>query len=151
MNKKKIVEKIFSISRAHQFILFLIPFLLFLQTCWFNFTYHDDDTIVLNNGQVFQNFNLKKIFFSDAWLMDKKIELYRPFQSFTYAIDYFFTGTNPFGYHLHNVLIFCLSIQLLYLFLLSLKLTEQVSFFSFAYFFCSFFICTYSQLDSCAR
>lgn len=129
MTKKKLIEKAFPSQWIHQLILFALPFALFIQTFRFDFSYHDDDTIVLNNGQVFQNFNLKKIFFSDAWLMDKKIELYRPFQSFTYAIDYFFSGTNAFGYHLHNVLIFCLSIQLLYLFLLSLKLTEQVSFF----------------------
>lgn len=129
MSRKNIIEKLFTVNRVHQLILFAIPFLLFIQTCWFDYSYHDDDTIVLYNAQSLKQFDLHKIFFTDAWMMDKKIELYRPFQSLTYAIDYFFTGTNASGYHLHNVLIFCICIQLLYLFLLSLKLNEQTSFF----------------------
>ena len=129
MNKKKVIEKLFPVSFAHQLLLFAIPFFLFLQTYWFDYTYHDDDSIVLYNAKTLEQFNLEKIFFTDAWMMDKRIELYRPFQSFTYAVDYFFSGTNASGYHLHNVLIFCLGIQLAYLLLLSMQLTERTCFF----------------------
>ena len=129
MNKKKVIEKLFPVSFAHQLLLFAIPFFLFLQTYWFDYTYHDDDSIVLYNAKTLEQFNLEKIFFTDAWMMDKRIELYRPFQSFTYAVDYFFSGTNASGYHLHNVLIFCFGIQLFYLLMLSLLLSERTAFF----------------------
>ncbi len=129
MAKKIINEKLFPVNRVHQLLLFVLPLFLFLQTYWFDYTYHDDDSIVLYNSKTLGSFNAEKIFFTDAWLLDKQIELYRPFQSFTYAIDYFFTGTNASGYHLHNVLIFCLGIQLFYLLLLSFQLSERTSFF----------------------
>ena len=129
MNKKKLIENILPVQRLHQLLLFVIPFALFIQTASFDYSYHDDDSIVLNNSKFLEQFNLKKIFFTDAWMLDKQIELYRPFQSLTYAVDYFFTGTNASGYHLHNVMIFCLGIQLFYLLLLSLLLSERASFF----------------------
>lgn len=129
MNKKKVIEKLFNSKSVHQLLLFILPFALFIQTYWFDYSYHDDDSIVLYNAKTLEQFNIEKIFFTDAWMMDKKIELYRPFQTLTYAVDYFFTGTNASGYHLHNVLIFCLGIQLFYLLLLSFQLSERASFF----------------------
>ncbi len=129
MNKKKVIEKLFNSKSVHQLLLFILPFALFIQTYWFDYSYHDDDSIVLYNAKTLEQFNIEKIFFTDAWMMDKKIELYRPFQTLTYAVDYFFTGTNASGYHLHNVLIFCLGIQLFYLLLLSWMLSERAAFF----------------------
>ncbi|MEI7802133.1 MAG: tetratricopeptide repeat protein [Bacteroidota bacterium] len=121
--------RLFEWRGIHLFILFAVPFLLYVQTFHFDYSYHDDDSIVLYNTKSLHEFDLHKIFFSDAWLLDKKIELYRPFQTLTYAVDYLFTGTTASGYHIHNVLIFLLGIQLLYFLLLSFKLTEQTSFF----------------------
>ncbi len=129
MNKKRVPEKLFTTNLMHQLWLFIIPFCLFIQTYWFDFSYHDDDTIILYNAKTLAQFNFEKIFFTDAWLLSKQIELYRPFQTLTYAIDYFFSGTNASGYHLHNVLIFCLGIQLFYLLLLSWMLSERAAFF----------------------
>ena len=129
MVKKLIKEKYFHFNFAHQFILLLVPFLLYVQTFNFDYSYHDDDSIVLYNAKSLQEFNLQKIFFSDAWMLDKKIELYRPFQTLTYAADYFFTGTSASGYHIHNVLIFILGIQLLYFLLIALHLPERSAFF----------------------
>ena len=103
-------------------ILFAVPFLLYAQTLGFGFVYHDDDTIIITGSKVLENFNLHQLFFTDAWLHDKVIELYRPWQSFTYAIDYAIGGLNPWIYHLHNLLVFCFGIQLLYLVLLKLKI-----------------------------
>jgi hypothetical protein len=103
-------------------ILFAVPFLLYAQTLGFGFVYHDDDTIIINGAKVLESFNLHQLFFTDAWLMDRVIELYRPWQSFTYAIDYAIAGPNPWMFHLHNLLVFCFGIQLLYRFLLKLKI-----------------------------
>lgn len=114
---------------AHRLVLLAVPFLLYVQTFSYDFTYHDDDTMILNNAPVLKQFDLHKLFFSDAWLLDKKIELYRPWQSFTYAVDYYFTGSSATAYHIHNVLLFCIGIQLLYFLLLSFGLVERTAFF----------------------
>lgn len=131
MRKKKITlsEKLLPFNTSHQLLLLAIPFLLYVQTISFDFTYHDDDIIIVNNGATLEQFNLQKIFFTDAWLLNNKIELYRPWQTLTYAVDYFFSGSDASAYHLHNVLIFCLGIQLLYFLLLSFGMTAQTSFF----------------------
>ena len=112
----------------HCLLLFVVPFLLYIQTFSFDYSYHDDDTIVLYNAKSLHDFDMKKIFLTDAWMMNKQIELYRPWQSFTYAIDYIFTGSSAKGYHVHNVIIYCISILLFYFFLLSLNIGEQNSF-----------------------
>ncbi len=109
-------------------ILFVVPFLLYIQTSKFNFTYHDDDSIVLYNSKALEDFNLKKFFFTDAWMLEKKIELYRPLQSFSYSIDYYFSKASPVAYHVQNTLMFCAGIVLLYFLLLSFGITEQNSF-----------------------
>ncbi len=129
MKKKNIIsEKLFRLNPGHQLLLLALPFLLYVQTFSYDFTYHDDDIIVISNATTLQHFNLQKIFFTDAWMMNKKIELYRPWQTLTYAVDYFFTGTKATAYHIHNVLIFCLGIQLLYFLLLGFRLEERTSF-----------------------
>lgn len=46
-------------------------------------------------------------FFTDAGLFDQNaaIRMYRPVLLFTYAVDDYFWGRNPFGFHLSNVLL----------------------------------------------
>ena len=128
MSKKKVVDTLFTRNRVHQLVLLVIPFLLYAQTFAFDFSFHDDDMIVLNNAQVFREFDLKRLFLTDAWMLNQKIELYRPWQSFTYAIDHRLGGNDASAYHVHNVLIFCVGIQLLYLFLLSIGLGGLTAF-----------------------
>ena len=115
-------------NKYYRLILLMVPLLLYAQTIGFKFVYHDDDTILILGSKVLANFNLHDLFFTDAWLRVKAIELYRPWQSFTYAIDYAIGGPNPWIYHLHNLLGFCLGIQLLYVFLLKLNLPARHAF-----------------------
>ncbi len=103
-------------------ILLAVPLLLYWQTFSFNLSYNDDCIILIDQAAPLLNFDLHKIFFSDAWLLNKSIELYRPLQSLTYAIDFLFSKTNPGVFHIHNVLIFCICVQLLFSFLLRLKI-----------------------------
>ncbi len=112
----------------HIIVLLLLPFLLYAQAFNFNFVFHDDDVIILQNSEVLKNFEWRKLLFSDAWLMNKKIELYRPLQNVTYAIDYFFSGTSPKAYHIHNVLVFAAGIILLFFVLLKLNIPAAHSF-----------------------
>lgn len=114
-------------KRWHYLLLFAIPFLLYAKTITFNFVYHDDDTIIITGAQKLENYSLVDFFTTDAWLQKAAIELYRPFQSITYAIDYKIAGTQPWVYHLHNVLVFCFSILLLYAFLKRLKFNQRIA------------------------
>jgi tetratricopeptide (TPR) repeat protein len=105
-----------------------VAFALYAKTLSFNFVYHDDDTMIVTNTQKLETANLKTALFTDAWFREKEIELYRPWQSITYIIDYKLWQVNPMGYHLHNVLIFCAALLAVYFLLLQIKFTRQWSF-----------------------
>ncbi|HLP22236.1 MAG TPA: tetratricopeptide repeat protein [Chitinophagales bacterium] len=109
-------------------LLFAIPFVLYARTIGFGFVYHDDDVIILDGARALQRFDIKELFTTDAWLQAKHIELYRPLQSFTYAIDYFVGNGTPGVFHLHNVLVFCFCILLFYQLLLALKTDRTYAF-----------------------
>ena len=43
--------------------------------------------------------------FSTVWMQDKSVEIfYRPLIEVSFAVDQFFSGANPFGYHVSNFL-----------------------------------------------
>jgi tetratricopeptide (TPR) repeat protein len=130
MNKtpKRNIAGVNSGYKLHTVLLFIIPVLLYSQAFGFNFVFHDDDIIILQNSEVLKNFEWRRLLLSDAWLLKKQIELYRPLQSITYAIDYYFSGTSPKAYHIHNVLVFALGIVLLYFVLIKFKIPARHSF-----------------------
>jgi protein O-mannosyl-transferase len=64
-----------------------------------------------------QGLNPEAAFTTDAWFMDARIELYRPWQSITYMLDHAIGGTDPTVYHVHNLLIYLAGVVLLFFFL----------------------------------
>ncbi len=109
-------------------VLFALPFLIYGRVVGFGFSYHDDDTMIIEGAENLKNYSLYDFLTTDAWMRKAEIELYRPFQSITYAIDYRISGTEPWAYHLHNLVIFCLSIILLFEFLKRIGIGEQIAF-----------------------
>lgn len=127
MSSKKIYQE-HTYTRWHVVVLLLIPLILYAQSFGFNFVFHDDDSIILQNVEVLKQFDWQKLLFTDAWILKKQIELYRPLQSITFALDYQIGQTNPAVYHVHNVLAFAMGIVLLYLFFIQLGITAAHSF-----------------------
>ncbi len=94
------------LNPLHYVLLLLVPFLVYGRVLFNDFVMHDDDKMILENPMVKQGVNPAIAFTTDAWFMDARIELYRPWQSITYMIDYALGKENPFIYHLHNLLVF---------------------------------------------
>jgi tetratricopeptide (TPR) repeat protein len=73
----------------------------------------------------FENFKiLQEIFTSNYWAntpYEKTVVLYRPLVITSYAIDYSIWGSNPFGFHLTNVILNSINSVLLFVFFLSLR------------------------------
>jgi protein O-mannosyl-transferase len=110
--------------------LFALPFLVYAQTLGFDFTFHDDDRMIVENvAQLKKGFDWKLIFGTDAWFSVKQIELYRPWQSLTYIFDYKLNALKPFGYHLHNLLVFSTNAVFLFVFLRCFFPTKNLAFF----------------------
>ncbi|MFZ1678280.1 MAG: hypothetical protein WAT91_13460, partial [Saprospiraceae bacterium] len=111
---KKPVQKL---KLWHYLLLIAIPAIIYGRTVFFDYVMHDDDKMIKENPMLKEGFNLPLAFTTDAWFMDARIELYRPWQSITYMIDYAIGKTNPTVYHVHNLSIFILGVVLLYFFL----------------------------------
>ncbi|HEX5112968.1 MAG TPA: tetratricopeptide repeat protein, partial [Saprospiraceae bacterium] len=101
----------------HYLLLIAIPALVYGRSLMFGFVMHDDDKMILENPIVKAGVNPGIAFTTDAWFMDARIELYRPWQSISYMIDYAIGKDNPLIYHLHNLLIFLLGAYLFFVFL----------------------------------
>jgi tetratricopeptide (TPR) repeat protein len=108
-----------------------IAFLAHVQTLTYKFSGHDDDFMIEENTRLKSDYKSPSIAFTtDAWFMDKKIELYRPLQSLTYMLDYGIGGTKPFMYHLTNLILFLITCCFIFALLVCLKLDRLLSFFS---------------------
>lgn len=100
----------------HYLLLIGIPLAVFGRSAFFGFVMHDDDKMILENTVLKQGFDPAVAFRTDAWFMDGRIELYRPWQSITYMIDYAIGKENPTVYHVHNLLVFLAGVLLLFFF-----------------------------------
>jgi len=85
----------------------------------FDASWHFDDepNILKNNPLHLTELNLKNIkntFFA-SW--DGSGKLYRPVACLSFALNYYFGGTEVFGYHLINLTFHCLSAVFLFLFI----------------------------------
>ncbi|HSF88667.1 MAG TPA: glycosyltransferase family 39 protein, partial [Saprospiraceae bacterium] len=95
-------------------LLVIIPMAVFGRSVFFDFVMHDDDKMILENTVIKEGFNPAIAFKTDAWFMDARIELYRPWQSITYMIDYAIGKESPAVYHVHNLLVFVAGVVLLF-------------------------------------
>lgn len=113
-NVKKPVTKL---KLWHYLLLVVIPLAIYGRSVMFGFVMHDDDKMVLENLVIKQGFNPGVAFTTDAWFMDARIELYRPWQSISYMIDYAIGKEQPMVYHVHNLIVFAIGVVLLFIFL----------------------------------
>lgn len=100
----------------HYVLLLVLPLLVFGRSAFFGFVMHDDDKMILENEAIKGGIDPALAFTTDAWFMDARIELYRPWQSITYMLDYAIGKENPAIYHVHNLMVFLAGVFMLFLF-----------------------------------
>ena len=88
----------------------------------------DDEALVVNNTDIRSLRCVHRFFTARLFPGIKGGNFYRPVQSLSYAIDYFFWGLNPFGFHLTNILLHAANAALIYLVLFALTGRREISF-----------------------
>jgi protein O-mannosyl-transferase len=101
----------------HYLLLFAVPILVFGRSVMFGYVMHDDDKMIRDNPVLKQGFDASLAFKTDAWFMDARIELYRPWQSISYMIDWAIGKENATVYRVHNLIVFIAGVWLLFIFL----------------------------------
>ncbi|TBR15420.1 tetratricopeptide repeat protein [bacterium] len=129
-------------SRNFQNILLVCLLAVFSFVLYFNslgnaFVFDDQHTI-LDNAFI-KNFSSLPLFFKGAYtsVPDVPRGMFRPLLLVTFSFNYFFSGIQPLGYHIINIIIHFLNGVLLYLLLRFLKNSLP---FGLILFFCLLFI-----------
>jgi len=131
MNKLSNTVKDLFLCSWHPFAwLIFVGFLLYAQTLFFGFSYFDDNILILEHIPWLRDFShISNIFHGDVFhLAGKTAYYYRPFLTLSFMVNAFFSGTDPFGYHLVNVLIHLFATSLLLLLLIQLEYDQLKSF-----------------------
>ena len=104
----------------------VVIFSLYGRTLFFDFSYYDDDVLILER-QEFLNFsNIGKIF-SNTVFGEGRDQFCRPILNLTFLVEKYLYGTKPFGYHLINLLLHLFSVFSLFL-LFTLKYDKKKTF-----------------------
>ncbi len=101
-------------------LLAVTVFTLYGKSITFGFTYGDDNTLILEKAEFLSDIkNLPKIFTTSVYY-SKDFPYYRPLLNLSFMAQTVLFGVNTKVYHLTNIILFILSLYLMYLFLIKL-------------------------------
>ncbi len=111
------------------FLIFLFGFLLYGQTLFFDYTYLDDNALILENYPTISQFkNVGTIFSSDVFLSTPKF-YYRPLLNLSFYPEATTTGTAPAIFHLVNIILHLSAVALVFRLLLKLDCAPPLAYF----------------------
>jgi len=111
------------------FILFVLGFLLYSQALFFDLTYLDDNTLLIDNREIISEIsNLPLAFSSDAFFSGTNF-YYRPILNVSFMIDTFLAGDNFFIYFLINIFLHLIAASLVFLILQKIFNRRPLAFF----------------------
>jgi tetratricopeptide (TPR) repeat protein len=129
-NKRFDFAKIFLDGKRPYFWMIFLSFIVYARTLFFGFTYFDDNVLILDNLFFLRNLsNIPKAFTLEVFhIIHSSAFYYRPILTISYMIDAFFSGENPFFYHLSSLLIHLAMCVSIFVFLSKLKIKKEVAF-----------------------
>jgi protein O-mannosyl-transferase len=129
--KKQIISAPTGKNNRIIYLLFLvfIPLVLYFRVINFGLSNLDDTSLIprINNTEG-SKFNLKEAFTRDALMSDKATTFYRPMQLISFMIDAELGGSEPWIYHLSNLLLHLFTVIALFFFLKMTGIKEEISF-----------------------
>ncbi len=123
----KIKSFIINHFNVFAFIMFaVVIFSLYGRTLFFDFSYYDDDVLVLDRQEYLSFSNIGKIF-SNTIFGESTDQFCRPVLNLTFLCEKYLYGIKPFGYHLTNLLLHLFSVFSVFL-LFTLKYDKKKTF-----------------------
>lgn len=108
-------------------LLFVIVFVLYGKSINFDFINLDEDTLIEKNIAHLSNIkNVPKLFLTSCYFT-KTSFYYRPLLSASFCLETSLFGFNKKVYHFTNIILFILSLYLMYVFLLKLNINNNIS------------------------
>ncbi|MDD2523313.1 MAG: glycosyltransferase family 39 protein [Endomicrobiia bacterium] len=120
------INKFITTNTAFFILITIIVFTLYGKSISFDFTYHDDDTLIINNVNYLSNIkNIPNLFLTSCYLSNNSF-YYRPILNVSFATEIILFGLNTKIFHLTNIILFIFTIFLIYFFLSKLKLNKNI-------------------------
>lgn len=117
------------------FLIFtVIVFSLYGKTLFFDWTYYDDDVLIVDKQEFLSFSNIKNVLFTTVFGQEED-KFCRPVLNLTFLCEKYLYGTKPFGYHLTNIIIHLFAVFSVFL-LLILRYDKKKSLI-----FCLLFLC----------
>ena len=111
------------------FIIIIFGLLLYAVTIFFDFSFLDDNALILDNYEVISDVSqIGNFFTNDVFFSDNNF-YYRPLFSVSLFLDTLISGNFPWFFHLMNVWLHIIATCLVFSLLKKLKSSEPVSFF----------------------
>lgn len=124
------IDKIFLKNWIPFVIIAGFGFILYFQTFFFDFSYLDDNVLILGNAHFLSSFsNIIQAFQIDIFNSIKELAAYyRPIFTLSFMIDYHLGSIAPFIYHFTNVALHIMASSLLFIFLKKLEYRKVLAF-----------------------
>lgn len=120
------MRKFWKSNLAFFIILTAVVFIIYGKTVNYQFTKYDDDTLISRNINFISDFkNIPELFTTSCFYVND-FSYYRPCLTLSFALESIFAGKNIKLYHLTNILLFILSIYLMYIFLIRLNQNKLI-------------------------
>jgi len=111
------------------FLIFIIGFLLYSQTLFFDLTYLDDNTLIIDRQEVLSDIkNISTIFSTDAFFSGTNF-YYRPFLNLSFMLDAQLGGDSLVVYHLDNIFLHIITVCLIFIVLKKILKKKPLAFF----------------------
>ena len=94
-------------------IIIIVTYSIFFNSLSNEFVF-DDESVIVGNQSITDLDNIPKFFTAEDGFHKVIGRYYRPVTSTTYALDYYFWGLKPYGFHLTNIIIHIISCLLLF-------------------------------------
>ncbi|MBN1307452.1 MAG: glycosyltransferase family 39 protein [Chitinispirillaceae bacterium] len=121
-------------SLALTLIVAAVAILLYMPTWRFDYTYLDDNDLILKRQPFFSNPASLYRVFGEPFFCSASDTYYRPVVNLSYAINALCGGTQPFGYHLVNSLLHAVACMLILALLRRLDIGDSASLFAALFF-----------------
>lgn len=98
------------------FIFAVVAFSLYGKTLSFDWTYYDDDVLIIDRQEYLSFSNIKNILFTTVFGQGKD-KFCRPVLNLTFLCEKYLYGIKPFGYHITNIIMHLFAVFSIFLFL----------------------------------
>ncbi|MDD5021574.1 MAG: tetratricopeptide repeat protein [Endomicrobiaceae bacterium] len=120
------IKNFLGTNLAFLIILTAIVFAVYGKTINYEFTNHDDSVLITRNINFITELkNIPKLFITSCYYSGD-FPYYRPTLTLSFAIESIIFGNNTKVYHLSNIILFILSIYLMYIFLTQLRQNSTI-------------------------